>query len=163
MKFTIITLMASFLLVAGAQAQNTVWKSDLSHSNVKFGVDHMVISETEGQFTEFEVTALADKDDFSDASYEVTIQTASIDTENEQRDGHLKSGDFFDAGANPTITFTGSEFKKLDGKDYEVTGELSMHGVTKTVTLKGQFNGIIIDPWGNTLGRSESYRLWPHL
>lgn len=141
------------LLAFGASttlAQSTVWTSDNSHSSIGFEVDHMVISETEGEFADFSVTVKADKDDFTDAQYEVTIKTASIDTDNEQRDGHLKSEDFFNAAKYETITFKGNKFEKVDGKNYKVTGELTMHGVTKTVTLNAKFNGIITDPWGNT-------------
>lgn len=147
-------LFLSLALVAFAGstafAQSTVWKSDNSHSSIGFEVDHMVISETEGEFSDFTVTVKADKEDFTDAQYEVVIQTASIDTDNEQRDGHLKSEDFFNTAEHPTITFKGSKFKQVDGKNYTVTGELTMHGVTKTVTLDAKFNGIIVDPWGNT-------------
>ena len=150
MKKTILTLVAAIALSGISLAQSTVWKGDNSHSSITFSIAHMVISETEGQFSDYEVTVKADKDDFTDAQYEVVIQAGSIDTDDEKRDGHLKSGDFFDVAQYETITFKGSKFEQVDGKNYKVTGELTMHGVTKTVTLDAKFNGTIKDPWGNT-------------
>ena len=92
----------------------------------------------------------ADKEDFSDVKGDITIQVSSIDTKDAKRDGHLKSPDFFDAEKYPTIKYEIVQFKKVKDKEYKLVGNLTMHGVTKSVTLKGVFGGIIKDPYGNT-------------
>ena len=133
----------SCLVCSMAVAQST-WKSDRAHSKVGFGITHLMISEVEGQFGEFDITAMAN-DDFGDAEFTVEIQTASINTDNERRDGHLKSADFFDAEKYPTITFKSNSFDKTGEKTFTVKGDLTMHGVTKPVMLEGKVNGIITD------------------
>ncbi|MER3318375.1 MAG: YceI family protein [Allomuricauda sp.] len=138
----------SFLLVlvlmgATMNAQST-WKSDNAHSKVGFSITHLMISEVEGSFGEFAITATAD-DTFGDASFEVDIKVASIDTDNGNRDNHLKSPDFFDAEKYPSITFESTSYEKTGDKTFKVTGDLTMHGVTKTVTLDGKVNGVITD------------------
>ncbi|SDR01426.1 YceI family protein [Flagellimonas zhangzhouensis] len=135
--------LALVLVGATVQAQST-WKSDGAHSKVGFSITHLMISEVEGSFGEFDITATAG-DDFDNASFEVDIKVASIDTDNGNRDNHLKSPDFFDAEKYPSITFKSSKFEKTGDKTFKVTGDLSMHGVTKTVTLDGKVNGIITD------------------
>ncbi|CAL2076823.1 YceI family protein [Tenacibaculum sp. 190524A02b] len=138
------------LVITTATAQSTTWKVDKSHSALSFAVDHMVISETTGQFNDYEITAIASKKDFTDAVFNVTIQTASIDTKDAKRDGHLKSPDFFDVKKYPTITFKSKKFKKLSGKKYVLEGEFMMQGVTKKVAFDVKFGGVVKDPWGNT-------------
>ncbi len=145
-----LSIIAAALLSTASFAQNTVWNSDQGHSSVAFAVDHMVISETTGQFGEYAVVAKADKDDFSDAQFEVTIQMNSIDTRDEKRDGHLKNGDFFDVEKFPTMTFKSTKMKKGKGKNYKLHGDLTLKGVTKAVVFDAKFGGIITDPWGNT-------------
>ncbi len=159
MKKVLFGAIALLLVAATSQAQSTVWKTEPngSHSNVGFAVDHLVISETTGEFEDYEVTVKADKDDFTDAVFEVVIKTASINTKDEKRDGHLKSADFFNVEQHGTITFKGSKFKKVKGDKYKVTGELTMNGVTKTVTLDAQFRGVVKDPWGNTRAGLKVY------
>ena len=141
-----------FAIMAGTAlfAQTTKWVFDNSHSKVRFAVSHMIISETEGQFKEYSGTVLADKEDFTDAKINFTIQTASIDTDNEKRDSHLKNDDFFDVEKYPTITLkNGILVKTSDGK-YKLTGDYTMHGVTKALSFDVKFGGIAEDPWGNT-------------
>lgn len=135
--------------VMGASAQ-TVWKSDLSHSKVSFNVSHMVVAEVTGRFTEFEATLTQGKDDFSDAKISAAIKTKSINTDSEGRDKHLRSADFFDAEKYPEITFVSKSFEKSGNDRFKVTGDLTMHGTTKTIVLDTKFNGTINDPWGNT-------------
>lgn len=137
------TFMLSFIACATLTAQST-WKSDNAHSKVGFAISHLLISEVEGRFGEFEITATAD-DAFSEPNFEVEINTASIDTDNERRDTHLKSEDFFAAETHPSITFKTTGFEKTGEKTFKLTGNLSMHGITKPVTLEGKLNGIITD------------------
>ena len=148
-KVAIVAL--STLLVAGTiNAQNTSWNMDKSHSSVGFSIEHMVVSEVVGQFNDFSSNIKSDKDDFTDAKGDVTIQVSSVDTKEPKRDGHLKSPDFFDAEKNPIIKFEIVKFSKVKGKEYKLVGNLTMHGVTRSVTLKGVFGGIVKDPYGNT-------------
>ncbi len=126
------------------------WSFDKAHSHVGFEVRHMVISKVSGQFLDYDGKLTWDGKDLSTASVEATIQTASIDTQNETRDKHLRSGDFFQADSFPTITFKST--KVIPGKDnkFQIVGDLTMRGVTKQVTLDGDLNGVVTDPWGNT-------------
>jgi polyisoprenoid-binding protein YceI len=135
--------MLSFIACATLTAQST-WKADNAHSKVGFAITHLMISEVEGHFSEFDITATAN-DAFNEPSFEVEIKTASIDTDNERRNGHLKSDDFFGAETYPSITFKTTAFEKTGEKTFKLTGDLAMHGVTKPVTLEGKLNGIITD------------------
>lgn len=141
MKKTFFTLVFMTTLVAAAQS---TWKSDGAHSKVGFAITHLMISEVEGHFIEFDVTAMA-TDTFDDAEFTVDIKTTSIDTDNDRRDNHLRSADFFDAEKYPSITFKSTSFKKTGDRTFVLNGELSMHGVTKPITLEGKVNGIITD------------------
>jgi polyisoprenoid-binding protein YceI len=140
------------LIVMGFTFVNaqTKWNVDKSHSNVGFSVTHLVISEVTGQFKSFNADIETKNDDFSDAKINFTIDVASISTENEGRDKHLKSDDFFNAEKFPKITFVGKSFKKVDGKKYKLVGDFTMRDVTKQITLDVVFNGTVKDPWGNT-------------
>ncbi len=122
----------------------TKWVIDPTHTDIQFKVKHLMITTVTGSFGEFSGEATTEGDDFEGASVSFTAQIASITTNNEQRDGHLKSADFFDVETNPTLTFVGKELK--GGK---LTGDISMHGVTKEITLNADFLGIAKDPWGN--------------
>ncbi|UZR92683.1 YceI family protein [Chondrinema litorale] len=135
--------------LVGAYAQTT-WTSDPAHSSIEFNVTHMMISEVTGKFDGFEAVLKSDKVDFSDAKIEFTAQTSTINTGIDKRDEHLKSADFFDVEKYPTISFKSTSFKKKGGNKYELKGDLTMHGVTKPVTLEAKFNGTIKDPYGNT-------------
>ncbi len=145
-----LSIIAAALISSITFAQNTTWTGDNSHSSVAFNVDHMVISEMTGQFGEYTITAMADKEDFSDAKFNVIIELNSIDTKDAKRDGHLKSPDFFDAEKFPTMTFTSTKMKHVKGKKYKLHGLMTIKGVTKKVVLDASFGGIITDPWGNT-------------
>ncbi|MCW5515754.1 YceI family protein [Muriicola sp. Z0-33] len=141
MKKAIFVLL--FMSCATLVAQDT-WKADGAHSKVGFAITHLMISEVEGQFGDFEITATADEA-FSQPNFMVTIKTASIDTDNERRDNHLKSDDFFAAETHPEIIFKTMGYEKTGEKTFNLTGDLTMHGVTKEVTLNGRLNGIITD------------------
>lgn len=142
-------LAMAFLTGLMVSAQST-WKSDPAHSKVGFGITHLMISQVEGLFSDFEVTATA-TESFDDATFSVDIKTASIDTDNERRDNHLKSPDFFDAETYPSITFESTSFEKTGDKTFKFMGDLTIHGTTKKVTLDGTVNGIITDQRSNKL------------
>jgi polyisoprenoid-binding protein YceI len=108
---------------------------DKAHAKLGFTVTHLMISEVEGWFKTFDAKITSSKEDFSDAVIEMTADVNSINTDNEQRDTHLKGPDFFDATKFPSITFKSKSFKKVSGNNYKATGELTMHGVTKTIEL----------------------------
>jgi len=124
------------------------WSVDAAHSNVEFRVKHLGISTVRGAFREFEGT-LEIGDDISAAKAYGKIKAASIDTNEPQRDDHLRSPDFFDADSYPDITFESTTITPLDEDTFEVTGELTMHGVTKPLTLTVETTGTKQDPWGN--------------
>lgn len=149
MKRINLFIIALFFTIS-AGSQTTSWSFDKAHTNVRFSVDHMVISEVEGNFNQFDGTVWADKEDFSDLKAQFTIQTASVDTDQEKRDGHLKSADFFDVEKYPTITFTSKAIKKTGNGTFKLIGDFTMIGVTKEVELEVKHMGTIQDPWGNT-------------
>lgn len=144
-KVFFVLSIAALSFTANAQT----WNVDRAHSSVKFAIEHMLVSETDGSFKEFSGTVNSAKEDFTDLQTTFTIQTASIFTDNDKRDEHLKSPDFFDAAKNPTITFTSSSFKKVAEKKYELTGTLNLHGVSKEVKWEVKASGIVKDPYGN--------------
>lgn len=133
----------SVFACATITAQST-WKADNAHSKVGFGITHLMISEVEGHFGEFDIQATADET-FSDPAFAVDIKTASIDTDNDRRNEHLRSDDFFAAEKHPVIAFKSTSFEKTGDKTFKLNGDLTMHGVTKPVTLDGKLNGIITD------------------
>jgi len=125
------------------------WTIDPNHSEVQFKVKHLVISTVTGSFNKFEGSAEAESDDFSNAAIHFTIDVDSIDTNQPQRDGHLKSPDFFDVAKFPSITFTSTSFTPKAGPDYSLKGNLTIKGVTKPVDLAVEFGGVAKDPYGN--------------
>jgi polyisoprenoid-binding protein YceI len=148
-KFFVFFL--SFIVAASAlSAQTTRWELDPSHSELGFRAKHLLIATTKGKFTDYKVTVLSDKADFTDAKIEVIAKVKSISTDNNDRDNHLRSADFFDAEKYPELKFVGKSVKKVSGNKYKVTGDLTMKNVTKTVTLDMEFGGVVKDPWGNT-------------
>jgi polyisoprenoid-binding protein YceI len=120
---------------------------DPSHSQVGFAVRHVMVSKTRGRFSDFAGTVEIGENPL-ESSVAVTIQTASIDTRDEQRDGHLRSGDFFDAEAFPTMTYESRSVRKVGEGRYIVDGDLTIKGVTKPVPLELNFEGGAADPWG---------------
>ena len=148
MKKLILSLAAG-LLFTGAMAQ-TKWSVDASHSNVKFSVTHMVVSEVEGSFRGFEGNVTAPTADFNNATIDFTVKTATVFTDNDQRDAHLKGDDFFNAEKFPTMSFKSTSFKKVSGNKYTLTGNLTIRDVTKPVTFEVTYGGTAKDPWGNT-------------
>lgn len=122
----------------------TQWNLDPAHSEITFKVRHMMISNVKGEFTDFAAEMHSEDDTFKNATVKATIQTDSINTNNADRDAHLKGEEFFDAKVNPQITF------ETDSLNNEITGNLTMHGVTKPIRLNVDFGGTNVDPWGQT-------------
>lgn len=129
--------------------QVSSWAIDSAHSKVGFKVKHLMISNVQGHFNEFEGTMETNGDDLSTAKVNFSINAASIDTSVADRDAHLRSADFFDAENFPKITFVSSELKPLDDDLYQLKGTLSIKGVEKEVTLEAEYGGVASDPWGN--------------
>lgn len=126
------------------------WIIDGSHSEVGFSVRHMMIATVKGRFSKVEGTLEFDPENLAAATFEGKIEAGSIDTRDENRDNHLRSADFFDVENNPYITFGNSKVTKVAGNEFTLVGDLTIHGVTKQVTLAGEFMGVNVDPWGNT-------------
>lgn len=124
------------------------WQVDASHSSVEFQVKHLMISKVKGRFTEFAGTLEAGEDGTVKATG--TIQAASVDTHENQRDEHLRSGDFFDAATHPEIAFASTAVTATGGKSVSVAGDLTIRGTTRPVVLNGSVEpGAGLDPWGN--------------
>jgi polyisoprenoid-binding protein YceI len=135
-------------MTAPAAAPSTTWTIDASHSTVEFAVKHMMISTVKGRFGDVTGTVVIPSENLASATVDVSIATASVDTQNDQRDGHLKSPDFFDAEQHPTITFVSRDIAPA-GNGFAMTGSLTLHGVTRPVTLNVTDSGAGKDPWGN--------------
>ena len=142
----IFIVIASFLFLTAFTTFNDVWKNDDPHSQLGFTVTHLGIADVSGTFNDFDVTIQSQKSDFSDAVIELSANVGSIDTRVEQRDDHLKSADFFDAAKYPTIKFKSTSLEKKSDDSYKLTGDLTMHGVTKQVTLDMQYTGAVDNP-----------------
>lgn len=131
-------------------ATATTWVIDPSHSEVQFKVKHLVISTVTGSFGKYEGQLETVGDDFTDAKISFSADIDSISTNNEQRDGHLKSAEFFDAESFPTLTFSSTGITKTGDDTYNLVGDLTMHGVTKSVPLKVEYGGQMQDFYGQT-------------
>jgi len=142
MKRITILLLAAFAAVGVASAQSD-WKLDKVHSSITFTVKHMVISNVTGSFKDFAITLKSAKDDFSDATVQSTIKVGSLSTDNDKRDAHLKSDDFFNAEKYPEINFKSTSFEKLSETKYKITGDLTIRDVTKNVTFDVVLNGTL--------------------
>lgn len=142
-------MMAAVMITVSTFAQT--WNLDKAHAKLGFTITHLMISDVEGTFKTFDATLTSSKEDFSDAVITLTADVNSINTDNDKRDAHLKSGDFFDAAKFPSLTFKSKSFTQVSGKNYKLTGDLTMHGVTKTVTLDVVYNGTITHPMNKKL------------
>ncbi|NBP70938.1 MAG: YceI family protein [Cytophagia bacterium] len=129
------------LFVAATVSAQTSWNIDKSHSKIGFSATHMVVAETEGTFKDFDATVVSKSEDFNGAEVTFTAKTASINTENEKRDGHLKSPDFFDAEKFPEVSFKGTLVK--EGNKYKLKGDFTMKGVTKKAEFDVVYGGSI--------------------
>jgi polyisoprenoid-binding protein YceI len=146
---------------ASAPGTVSTWKLDAAHSVAEFKVKHMMISNVKGSFSAVSGALALDETDYTHSNVEVSIPVATLTTGDAQRDGHLKSPDFFDADKFPTITFKSSNIDSTGGADYSVTGNLTIHGVTKPVTLAVEdVSEPSKDPWGNQrIGLSASTKI----
>lgn len=127
----------------------TTWELDPTHSELTFKVKHLMISNVKGEFRNFNATVESDGQDFSNAKVSAVIDAGSIDTNNADRDKHLKSADFFDAEQHNQITFESTELTKLDEDNYQLKGMLGMKGGKKEIVLDVDFGGFMKDPYGN--------------
>ncbi len=128
----------------------TTWALDPSHSELQFKVKHLMITTVTGSFTDFTVSATTEGDDFTKSSISFSAKTGSVNTNSEQRDGHLKSADFFDAEKFPEISFKSTGFEATsDASEFKLKGDLTIKDVTKPVLLNVEFGGVNKDPWGN--------------
>jgi polyisoprenoid-binding protein YceI len=126
----------------------STFKIDAAHSEITFKVKHLMITNVTGSFSKFDATMDAEATDFSDAKISFEADVNSISTNNADRDGHLKSDDFFSAEKFPTIRFVSSSLKNNGGSDYTLTGDLTIRDVTKSVSFPVEFGGTATDPWG---------------
>lgn len=125
------------------------WQLDKSHSGITFSVRHMMITNVRGSFNDFDAAVTADTDNLTGADATITIDVNSINTKDEGRDGHLKSADFFNAEQFPQIVFKKTSLAAKGGDDYTLTGDITIAGVTKSITLNTEIAGPAKDPWGN--------------
>lgn len=129
--------------------QTTNWVLDPTHSEIVFKVKHLMITNVKGEFRKFNASLSSDGNSFNNAAVSVSIDAASIFTNEENRDNHLKSADFFDVENNKEITFTGTSFTKVDDENFTLKGNLTIKGVSKEISLAVEFGGVNKDPWGN--------------
>ena len=151
MKRFILLLSLTVLGAGILMAQKSGWTLDKAHSSINFSVRHMVISEVTGNFKDFDVSFTSSKGDYSDATVDASIKVASINTDNERRDGHMKTDDFFNAEKFPQIKFKSTSFEKVGENKYNITGDLTIRDTTKKVTFDAVYNGTIKAPWGSTI------------
>ena len=138
------------LLALSVVLQAAIWEADPAHSSVAFNIKHMMIANVHGSFGTFTATVNYDEKDITKSTIEATIESASINTDNQQRDTHLKSADFFEVEKYPTIHFASKRIEKT-GSGLKIIGDLTMHGVTKEITLTADNpSAPVIDPWGGT-------------
>ncbi len=133
----------------------TTWTIDPVHSEIGFKIKHLVISTVSGKFNSFEGKLEGDPTDFSNAKITFSADIDSITTSNEQRDGHLKSADFFDAANHPKLSFSSTVIENKNGSDYKVTGDLTIRGTTKPITLNVDFGGVQNNMYGQTVAGFE--------
>ena len=142
-KFLFLSAVVLIQLTAVSQ---DAWKSDKAHSQLTFTITHMGIADVMGLFKNFDVTINSAKPDFSDAVVEMTAEVASINTGIDRRDGHLKTADFFDTASFPTMNFKSKSLQSTGNGKFNVTGDLTLHGVTKPVTMNLWFRGTTTNP-----------------
>ncbi|MBL4677322.1 MAG: YceI family protein [Mucilaginibacter sp.] len=145
MKKLILISVAFIGLTAFTQVQE-LYKTDAPHSQLHFTINHLGISDISGTFDDFEATLRSGKADFSDARFELTAKTISVDTRVEQRDHHLRSADFLDTETYPTLVFKSAQLKPNGKNKFKISGNLTLHGVTKPVTLELAYGGTVLNP-----------------
>src|ERR1700712_2635072 len=141
-----LILLAAAVLFQTAVFAQTTWKVDKAHARLQFTVTHMSVSDVEGNFKDFDVTITSSKPDFSDAKFDLAASVASINTGNDMRDGDLKSDHFFNLAVDPTITFVSTKIVKTTANHYKLSGNLTIHGITKPFTFDLWYRGTIVNP-----------------
>ena len=136
-------------VTASPETLTGTYTIDQSHSRIGFVARHAMVTKVRGHFTEYEGTGYFDAANPTESTIEVTIQAASIDTGNDDRDAHLRSNDFFDMENHPTVTFRSTDIEQVDDDTYRVTGDLTLRGVTKPVSIDFELVGDAVDPFGN--------------
>lgn len=149
MKKPFLFLATLFLSFGALQAQSS-WSIDPVHSKVQFTVSHLVISEVSGDFKIYEGQLKSKNDKFENSQISFTADVVSVNTDNTDRDEHLRSEDFFYVEKYPKMTFKSKSFKKVNDNNYKLTGDLTLRGVTKTVSFDVSHGGTVVDPYGNT-------------
>jgi polyisoprenoid-binding protein YceI len=127
----------------------TKWAIDATHSEISFRVKHLMISNVKGNFNDFSAEIFTSDNSVATSDVKVVINAASVDTANADRDGHLKSPDFFDVENHKEIIFTGKSVQTIDNENYKLTGNLTIKGISREITLDIEFGGLMKDPWGN--------------
>jgi len=143
-----VVLGCALVIPQAVRADTSEWTLDGTHSRIGFSVSHMVVSSVSGRFKQFSGTVALDDANLTKSQVDITIKTESIDTDDAKRDEHLRSPDFFDAKKFPTLLFKSSKVAKAGGNKYKLTGALTIHGVTKDVTLDATVSDPIKNPWG---------------
>lgn len=149
-KIVLGMIISVVLMIASgrSRAEMARYDVDLDHSTIEFRVAHMVISKTTGRFVDYTGYIEMDPDALKVKALEAVIKTASLTTNHEKRDAHLRGPDFFNTEKYPTMTYKMKSYHK-EGEDYVAVGDLTLLGITKEIALKGSFNGVTKDPWGN--------------
>ncbi len=149
MRATVVLLLTLFTGIGFVNAQTSLWVVDKAHSTVNFSVSHMVVAEVTGRFKDFDVKVTQTGDTFTDSYVEAVIKTASVNTDNERRDNHLRSDDFLNVEQFPEMIFKSNSVKKTGKNTYSISGNLTIRNVTKPVVLNALYRGEIKDPKGN--------------
>lgn len=126
------------------------WILDPTHSEIQFKIRHLMITNVSGSFGKFSAEVETTEENFETAKINFSADVDSITTNNEQRDAHLKSADFFEIAKHPKLLFVSTKIERVTGEEYTLYGDISFHGITKSVKLKVEHGGLIKDPWGNT-------------
>jgi polyisoprenoid-binding protein YceI len=148
-KYFYFLVLLGLLSFHSGRAQNT-WTVDKAHSKIGFIVTHLIIAEVEGNFKEYSGSIVSAKPDFTDAKIDFTVDVASIFTDNEMRDNHLRSDDFFNAAKYPVMKFKSVSFKKISDNKYQLDGDLTIRDITKRVKFDVTYGGTVKDPMGNS-------------
>ena len=146
----LLAAIAAFMIFSPASSAQTSWVDDNTHTQVRFTVEYMLVTEVGGSFRDFDIKVTQPNEDFRSATVEATIQTASVSTYNEKRDNHLRSDDFFNAEKFPEMRFVSTSFEKTADDRYLISGNLTIRDVTMPVELDATFRGAVTDPWGNS-------------
>ena len=128
----------------------TKWSIDPTHSEIGFKVKHMMFTNVSGKFNSFEATIQNEDNNFETSKINFSADTTSVDTNNADRDSHLKSADFFDVDNFPKLSFVSTDVKKINEGEYKISGDLTIKDVTKSIVLDVEYSGLMTDPWGNT-------------